>query len=162
MSLSRALSLVVLVTAALGIAHPASADITAFIGSTQSPSRRTVRGGAIGMSLAVVGFEFEYSDTSENAQSGAPGLQSSMFNLLVQTPFAVSRMQFYGTVGGGLYRERIGGSQDIGFGSNIGAGLKVSLVGPLRVRFDYRVFRLGRDSAARSPQRVYVGLNIAF
>ena len=162
MSLSRAVSLVVLVTAALGIAHPASADITAFMGSTQSPSRRSARGGAIGVSLLVVGFEFEYSDTSENAESNAPGLQSSMFNVLVQTPFAISRMQFYGTVGGGLYRERLGGSQDTGFGSNIGAGLKVSLVGPVRVRIDYRAFRLGGDSAHRSPQRVYVGLNIAF
>ena len=160
--MSRALSLLVLVTAALGIAQPASADLTAFIGSTQSPSRRTVRGGAIGLSLAVVGFEFEYSDTSENAQRDAPALQSSMFNVLVQTPFAVSRLQFYGTIGGGIYRERISGSADTGFGSNIGAGLKVSLAGPLRVRIDYRAFRLGRDSVDRSPQRVYVGLNVSF
>ena len=159
--MSRPLSLFVLATVVLGIAHPASADLTAFIGSTPSP-RRTVRGGAIGMTLAIVGFEFEYSDTSEHAQSGTPALQSSMFNLLVQTPFAVSRLQFYGTIGGGLYRERIGGRADTGFGSNIGAGLKVSLVGPVRVRIDYRAFRLGRDSTDRSPQRVYVGLNIAF
>ena len=160
--MSRALSLIVLATAALGIAHPASADLTAFIGSTESPSRRTVRGAALGVSLAVVGFEFEYSDTTENAPTSAPALQSSMFNLLVQTPFAVSRLQFYGTIGGGLYRERVGGGEDTGFGSNVGAGLKVTLVGPVRVRIDYRAFRLGRDSVARSPQRVYVGLNLAF
>lgn len=160
--MSRALLLIVLVTAALGIAQPASADLTAFVGSTRSPSPRTVRGGAIGLSLAVVGFEFEYSDTAENTQSSAPALQSSMFNVLVQTPFAVSRLQFYGTIGGGLYRERISGSADTGFGSNIGAGLKVSLAGPVRIRIDYRRFRLGRGSADRSPQRVYVGLNVAF
>ena len=160
--MSRVLSLVVLVTVALGIARPASADLTAFIGVTQSPSGRTARGAAIGVSLAIVGFEFEYSDTSEDTQRGALVLQSSMFNLLVQTPFAVSRLQVYGTIGGGLYRERFPGRGDTGFGTNIGAGVKVSLVGPIRVRLDYRAFRLGSDSPERTPQRVYVGFNLAF
>ena len=160
--MSRALWLIVLVVAALGFAHPASADLTGFIGSTRSPSSRVARGGAIGLSLAVVGFEFEYSDTSEDAKTSAPALQSSMFNLIMQTPFAVSRLQFYGTIGGGLYRERLGDRANTGFGSNVGAGLKVSLVGPIRVRIDYRAFRLGREFADRSAQRVYVGLNVAF
>jgi hypothetical protein len=171
--MSRALLLIVMVTVSLGITKPASADLTAFIGSTtRSPSHQTVRGAAIGLSLAVVGFEFEYSDTSENAQHSTPALQSSIFNVLVQTPFEISRLQFYGTIGGGIYRERISDSVDIGFGSNIGAGLKVSLIGPLRARIDYRVFRLGRDSvvclsmncppANNSTQRVYVGFNVGF
>ena len=160
--MSRALVLIVLVIGALGMAQPASADLTAFIGSTQSPSSRPARGVAIGMSLAIVGFEFEYSDTTEKMDRGAPALQSSMFNLLVQTPFAVSRLQFYGTIGGGLYRERLSGRGDTAFGSNIGAGVKVSLAGPLRIRLDYRAFRLGSDAVTRSPQRVYVGLNLAF
>ena len=51
--MSRALWLIVLVVAALGIAHPASADLTGFIGSTRSPSSRVARGGAIGLSLAA-------------------------------------------------------------------------------------------------------------
>ena len=159
--MSRPLVVIVLVIAALGIAQPASADLTAFIGLTRSPSSRIARGVAIGMSLAIVGFEFEYSDTEE-ADGGSPALQSSMFNLLVQTPFAVSRLQFYGTIGGGLYRERLGSNDATGFGSNVGAGFKVSLAGPLRIRFDYRAFRLGGAAVTRSPQRVYVGLNLAF
>jgi len=159
--MSRPLSLFVLVTVMLGISHTASADITAFFGSTESP-RRTVRGGAIGMSLAIVGFEVEYSDTSEHAKTNTAALQSSMFNLLVQTPFPVSRLQLYGTIGGGLYRERIGIRANTGLGGNIGAGLKISLVGPIRVRIDYRTFRLRHDSTDRSRQRVYAGLNIAF
>jgi len=160
--MSRALSLIVLVTVALAIAQPASADLTAFVGSTRSLSSRSARGGAIGVSLAIVGFEFEYSDTFEDTLRNAPGLQSSMFNLLVQTPFALARLQFYGTVGGGLYRERLSGNADTGVGSNIGAGVKVSLVGPLRVRFDYRAFRLRGSSTDRTPQRAYVGFNLAF
>ncbi len=159
--MSRPLSLFVLVTLILGISHTASADITAFFGSTESP-RRTVRGGAIGISLAIVGFELEYSDTSEHTKINTPALQTSMFNLLVQTPFQVSRLQFYGTIGGGLYRERIGIRVNTGLGGNIGAGLKISLVGPIRVRIDYRTFRLRHHFTDRTRQRVYAGLNIAF
>ena len=110
----------------------------------------------------IVGFEVEYSDTSEHAKTNTAALQSSMFNLLVQTPFPVSRLQLYGTIGGGLYRERIGIRANTGLGGNIGAGLKISLVGPIRVRIDYRTFRLRHDSTDRSRQRVYAGLNIAF
>ena len=38
----------------------------------------------------------------------------------------------------------------------------MSLVGPVRLRIDYRVFKLG-DEALESPvQRIYVGLNLKF
>ena len=158
--MSRVLLFILSVVVALGVARPASADLTAFVGATQSPSSRTARGAAIGLSLAIVGFEVEYSDTSEGA--GGPGLQSTMFNLVVQTPFAISRLQFYGTIGGGMYRERLAGHRDTGFGSNFGVGVKISLVGPIRARIDYRTFRLGDDSTGRTPHRVYAGLNIAF
>ena len=85
-----------------------------------------------------------------------------MFNLLLQTPFAVSRLQFYATVGGGMYQERLLGQEDTGFGTNVGGGVKISLAGPLRLRLDYRAFRLGDGTLHRTPQRAYAGLNIAF
>ena len=160
--MSRVFLFIALLVAILGLARPASADLTAFVGTTQSPSSRAARGAAFGVSLAVVGFEVEYSDTSEAAGKSAPGLQSTMFNLLVQTPFAISRLQFYGTIGGGMYRERLSGRRDTGFGSNFGAGVKISLVGPIRARIDYRTFRLGNDSTERTPHRLYAGLNLAF
>ena len=125
-----------------GIARPASADLTAFVGTNQTPSNRPTRGVALGLSLLVVGFEFEYSETVENRDGSAPSLQTSMFNMHLLTPFGVSGLQFYGTMGGGVYRERLDNRQETSAGANVGGGLKMSLAGPIRVRFDYRIFTL--------------------
>ena len=62
--------------------------------------------------------------------------------MLLQTPVEIFRTQFYGTTGGGVYRERLGVRQETHFGTNVGGGAKIRLVGPLRVRLDYRIFRL--------------------
>jgi len=40
-------------------ATPARADITAFIGLSPTPERHTVKGFSGGLSLVIVGFEFE-------------------------------------------------------------------------------------------------------
>ena len=85
-----------------------------------------------------------------------------MLNVLIQSPFPISRLQFYGTIGGGLYRERLGQSRDNGLGSNMGAGVKVSLMEPFRLRFDYRSLRLGKSSKRRAIQRFYAGLTLDF
>jgi hypothetical protein len=69
-------------------------------------------------------------------------------------------MQFYGTIGGGLYRERLGDLQETSFGTNVGGGVKISLAGPLRLRLDYRIFTLGGDAQHRSVQRIYAGLTL--
>ena len=37
--------------------------------------------------------------------------------------------------------------QETGFGTNVGGGVKIDLVGPLRLRLDYRVFKLTDDSS---------------
>ena len=47
-------------------------------------------------------------------------------------------------------------------GINTGGGVKVSLLGPLRARVDYRVFKLRGDPLHAIVHRVYVGLNLAF
>jgi hypothetical protein len=146
----------------LAAAAPASADATLFLGSATTPSARVVRGAAIGAGLAIVGFEFEYSDAAENESDGAPGLRTGMGNLLLQTPFPIARMQFYFTVGGGMYRERLGGAGETHVGANTGGGVKLSLLGPLRARFDYRVFTLQGSARHDRVQRVYAGINLAF
>ena len=53
-------------------------------------------------------------------------------------------VQLYVTIGGGYYRIRYESIdvQDSGFGTNVGGGVKIDLVGPLRLRLDYRVFKL--------------------
>ena len=71
-------------------------------------------------------------------------------------------MQPYITAGGGLYSETIGVLNDKGFTVNTGAGVKIALVGPIRVRVDYRVFKLGSGALSSPAHRVYAGLNLKF
>lgn len=160
--MTRQLPVVVLV-AILGVLAPATtawADITAFFGVTPQPSTRPLRGFSVGLNLLVVGFELDYSNTTERPLEGAPGLTTTMINGLVQTP--TSRTQLYLTAGGGFYRERLNNQGETSIGTNIGGGLKIGLAGPLRLRLDYRVFRLRGTPIARTPQRVYAGVNLAF
>ena len=120
------------------------------------------RGFAVGFGLLVIGFEFEYANLSEDELEGIPGLRTGSGNVLLQTPIEVSGISFYGTVGGGMYQERLLLRQETHFASNIGGGVKIRLVGPLRVRTDYRVFRLQGDPLHETYQRFYVGGNLAF
>jgi len=149
---------------ALAAATPARADLTAFIGANTTPDNRAARGFAIGTGLLIIGFEFEYSSTSDSLDSTppAPSLKTGMGNLLLQTPGDVFGFQPYLTVGGGIYRERLGAVQDTGFGGNTGGGAKINLAGPLRLRVDYRVFRLGSGALHSPAHRIYAGLNLRF
>ena len=140
----------------------ASADITAFLGANSTPSARTVKGFGVGMGLVIVGFEFEYAHTNEDLPEGAPGLWTYMFNGLIQTPVPIGGMQFYGTAGGRAFHETLSDRSDTNFGANIGGGIKVSLAGPLRLRFDYRVFTLQGSPLYTKPQRFYAGINLKF
>ena len=141
---------------------PAFADATAFIGSTTTPANRAAKGVALGVGLLIVGFEFEYASTGEDQTEAAPALRTGMGNVLLQTPFPVAGMQFYFTTGGGLYRERLGEFQETHFGVNTGGGAKISLLGPLRARLDYRIFNLRGEPLHSVVHRVYAGLNLAF
>lgn len=144
----------------VGSVAPASADVTAFLGYTPKPSSQVMRGFAFGLNLLVVGFEIEYANAAENVASARAGLTTGMINGLVQTP--TSDTQFYLTAGGGFFRERLGGASETNFGTNIGGGVKLGLAGPLRVRFDYRVYNLRGTPIHATPQRLYAGLNLSF
>ena len=141
---------------------PSSADITAFIGVSPTPENRAVRGVALGFGLLVVGFEFEYSNAVEDTVEALPALQTGSGNVLVQTPIFIKGIQPYGTVGGGIYRERLLTFQETHFSSNIGGGAKIRLAGPLRLRLDYRLFRLQGSPLHTTYQRFYAGANIGF
>lgn len=160
MRIIRWLGLAALVTAAT--AAPASADATVFIGSTMTPANRAVRGVALGVGLLVVGFEFELADTSETVSEGAPSLRTGMGNVLLQTLSPIAGMQFYFTTGGGVYRERLNTRQETHLGVNSGGGVKILLLGPIRARLDYRVFKLRGQPLHSTVHRVYAGLNLAF
>ena len=158
MKLVRLIGLATLISGWL--ATPAAADITGFIGANTTPANRQVLGGAAGIGLLVVGFEFEFANTTEDPKALAPSLTTGSGNLLLQTPTSFFGFQPYFTTGGGLYRETLGAHQDTSFALNTGGGVKVNLIGPLRVRVDYRVFKL-QSGALNSPaHRFYVGLNL--
>ena len=159
---NRRLLLVTLTACAL-LLNPASAaaDITAFFGASHKPETRTAKGLSFGITLAVVGFEIEYSDISEKTADDAPRLRTGMVNAIVQTP--TSGAQLYATAGAGVYRESlVGGPQETNTGINVGGGLKMGLLGPLRLRVDYRLFRLRGDARHSTVQRVYAGVNASF
>jgi hypothetical protein len=156
------LSFACTLTALLLAPSTAAADVTAFLGSTTTPENRLNKGFAVGVGLVIVGFEFEYASTNEEPLDLAPGLRTFMFNGLLQTPFPIAGMQFYGTAGGGVYRETLIEQSETHVGINVGGGVKVSLIGPLRLRFDYRVFTLNGEPQHAKPQRFYAGVNVKF
>jgi hypothetical protein len=143
-------------------AAPAYADLTGFIGANTTPENRMTRGFSGGLGVLLIGFEFEYANTAEDVDEQLPSLKTYSGNLLLQTPFSIFRMQPYFTTGAGLYRERLGEETDTGIAVNTGGGVKVDLIGPLRVRVDYRVFRLGSDALYSPAHRLYAGINLKF
>lgn len=169
----RATALVALAALLIVVLTPAAAraDATLFLGTTTSPANRTARGVAIGAGLLVIGFEFEYSDTTDDIASGSPSLKTGTGNLLLQSPVSLVGIQPYFEVGGGIYREALDAAittpgavnvSNTGFTGDVGGGLKISLIGPIRLRVDYRVFTLKNGPLVSPVHRVYAGLNLKF
>lgn len=147
-------------------ARPASADATAFIGAHLNPERQAMRGFSGGFSLFIVGFEGEYAHAGEDESARLPSLTMVSGNVFVQTPLPVFGMRFYATTGAGVYREKLefGDRQETNAVFNTGGGAKISLIGPLRARIDYRVLKLRGEPLRSSTtvHRVYAGINLGF
>jgi hypothetical protein len=153
----------VIILALLAVsARPVRADATAFIGANTTPANRPVKGFAVGVGLIIVAFEGEYATTSDDITAGAPALKTFMGNALLQTPIPIFGFQPYVTTGAGIYRETLGAHQETAAATNIGGGVKVSLAGPLRLRVDYRMFKLGSGALNSPAHRIYAGLNLKF
>jgi opacity protein-like surface antigen len=144
------------------MARPAAADLTAFIGATTTPESRTARGFALGAGILLLGFEFEYSNTGDDVDARAPAFKTTMGNVLLQTPVAIAGFQPYVTTGAGIFREELEAHEETDFATNFGGGVKVSLMGPIRLRVDYRGFKLGSNALHPTVHRVYAGLNLRF
>ena len=141
----------------------AFADGTLFLGTVTTPANHATKGFAIGAGFLIVGVEFEYASTSEDAKHAAPSLKTGMGNFYLQTPIPIAGMQFYWTTGAGGYRERLGEShQETNILFNTGGGAKVALVGPLKARFDYRVLKLRGSPLFSTLHRLYAGVNLGF
>lgn len=174
MRLLRVLPLLAVLLAAS--VRPAFADGTLFIGAVNpsdasTASRQATKGFAIGAGVVIVGVEFEYAAAGEDEEHFGPSLKTGVGNVYVQTPIAIAGLQFYATTGGGVYRERSTAGQPAevtktGFTSNTGGGVKISLLGPLKARLDYRLFRLLGDKPLptwrSTVQRLYAGVSLGF
>jgi hypothetical protein len=139
---------------------PARADATLFVGTVTQPATQAFRGFAVGANFIVLGFEFEYASSAEDATEGLPSVKTAMGNVYVQTPFGA--VQFYGLLGAGLYRESLQGAQETSAATSIGGGAKIGLTGPLRLRLDYRLINLRGAPRSTQVHRVYAGLNLLF
>ena len=168
--MQRLFHCVIMVLLFVGISKEASADLTAFFGAhytsyglmkTQSKLKSNVDGIALSISFLGVGLEGEYSNSRMNQSAEIPSLRTGMVNLIGHTP-TVGRLSFYGTVGGGLYRESLAEHQTTAFGVNVGGGIKVAIFGPIGVRLDYRKFSLGSKALESNRDRAYVGFNLIF
>lgn len=140
----------------------AGADATAFLGrNSAGEDRSVVRGFALSVSLLVVGFEFEFANTNEDATLLTPSLRTTSGNVFAQT-FGLPGFQLYATTGAGMYRERLGTDQESAFVLNNGGGAKINLAGPIRARVDYRIFNLRGNPRHKTVQRIYAGINLKF
>lgn len=151
--------------ALLVVPSPARADLTAFIGLNTNPERQAVRGFGGGLTLVVVGFEGEYATAGEDESAAVPSLTTVSGNVFLQTPVPIFQTFFYWTTGAGVYREEIDAldHRETSGTFNTGGGAKIRLAGPLRLRLDYRVFKLGGEPRRPSTvHRVYAGLNLGF
>ena len=156
----RALLLVGLIMT--GRAVPARADLTVFAGAQNAPTVRPATGIGLGFGLLLVGWEIEIARVSEEAEALAPSIASGTGSVYVQNPIPISGVQFYAIAGAGLYRERLARVHEQTDGHiALGGGAKVQVAGPLKLRLDYRFFRL-RNALAENPQRLYAGLTLSF
>jgi hypothetical protein len=148
--------------AALVVASPtpARADLTGFFGFSPTPSKRSTRGFAVGINLLVVGFEFEYGNTTQDERQAAPALTTRMFDGMLLTPSGST--QLYLTAGAGYYTETYRDRRESSVATCIGGGIKLGLAGPFRLRLDYRIFHLRGDPLYRDPKRFYAGVSMAF
>ena len=149
----------------------AHADVTAFVGGMTPAGMRQVIGGSAGRFLSPsVGVELEVARAVWGDTRSRRRVDVFTVNYLIQTPTRRRRPQLYGSLGFGIYGETTSdgrGSGEVGVGS-MGAGVKVRLAGPLRIRLEYRLFRLGDPVDAspdlmihRNQQRVSIGVGVA-
>ena len=146
----------------LASSWPARADLTVFAGLQNAPVVRPATGISLGFGLLLIGWEVEIARVSERLEDLAPSVSTGTGSVYVQNPIPISGVQFYALAGAGVYRERLDVIyQQTDVHIALGGGAKVALAGPLKLRLDYRYFKL-RDARAENPQRLYAGLTLAF
>ena len=140
---------------------PARADLTVFAGLQGSPVIRPTTGISLGFGVLLVGWEVEIARVTEELEDRAPSISAGTGSVYVQNPVPIGGVQLYAIAGAGLYRERLGALEQTDVHLALGGGAKIELVAPLKLRLDYRYFRL-RDAIKPDAQRLYAGLTLGF
>jgi len=141
-----------------GLAAPARADLTAFWGFSPTVDTRSTKGVAIGMSSVVFGAEFEYARIAESTPQAAPGLKTYMANGMLITPGR--KAQLYVSAGIGRYTETLNSSELTGTATSFGFGIKYRVLGPIKLRGDYRTMSLQGTPLVKRPKRFYFGVTL--
>ena len=127
----------------------ARADVTAFLGRNSAGEDRSVtRGFSAGVSLLVVGFEFEFANSTEDLTTGSPALRTTSARL--RPDLRRRDLQLYATTGAGFIARAWKRSGD-GLLLNNGGGVKITSPVPSACA-DYRVFTL-RGNRTQNVQR---------
>lgn len=163
--LSRAAWLVALV-----LMNPVSAraDATVLVGLTSVEGLRPSFAWSFSYRPSAVGVEVEYLSTKPGDYTAG-----GVFASVIVQPVTISNMQIFVLGGVGVWGEGVEGGKRTGLlgAANVGGGVLVGLVGPLRLRLDYRLFRLGEVSkeeigaispSRKHPQRIAAGLYFRF
>lgn len=152
-----------------GVAQGREARInaTAFAGAAMTPDPHVAIGIAVGLRPrpTPVSLEFEYSRSGSDPAEGVPAIVTFSGNVLLQFPVQASRYQFYGTFGVGVYGLSLDSKSSEPDGVwNFGGGAKITIAGPLKLRVDYRAFRLApipREYHS-NEHRLYLGIVAGF
>ena len=155
---------------ALVLVNPvsASADATFLVGLTSVEGLRPSFAWSFGYRPSAVGVEVEYLTTRPGDYSAG-----GIFGSVIVVPMTIAKAQIFFVGGVGVWGEGFDEGKRTGVLSavNVGGGVLVGLAGPLKLRLDYRLFRLGEVSkeeigaispSSKHPQRIAAGLHFRF
>lgn len=155
---------------ALVLMTPASAraDVTMLVGLTAVEGLRPSLAWSFGYRPSAVGVEVEYLSTTPGDYTAG-----GIFGSVIVVPVTIARAEVFVIGGVGVWGEGFDGGKRTGVltAANVGGGILLGLAGPLRLRIDYRLFRLGEVSkeeigainpSRKYPQRIAAGLSLRF
>ena len=162
---TRSAAALIVFAGLLSAAEPARADATVLIGLHTPSAPSPTFGASFGYARGLIGWEVEIASSGKQSATRASA-GCFCWNLIVQPPLRVGSANVYFIGGLGLYGEVGGGVLGTGpsIAADIGAGLKIPLSGPLKLRLDYRAFlgQAGENDRAIHSQRVAAGLSLVF
>ena len=114
-----------------------------------TPENRTALGFSGGIGLLIVGFEFEYANMTEDDRTRSQGCGPGPATCFCRRRSISGGVSSMGPPAAVPINEELRDQSETNAAANFGGGAKINLVGPLRLRLDYRVFKLQGSPALR-------------